>query len=98
MGAQVEKQENIKRYIAGDISLFVHKLPPHGIQRHFVFYHDFCPPARFYWRIIKGPSPPFPWSRGPPSIKGDGKQLEQLERDPDDAVGLDGWPLSPPLI
>ena len=51
--AQVEKQENIKRSTAGNISLFVHKLSQHGIQRHFVFYHYFCPPARCNWCIIK---------------------------------------------
>ena len=44
----------------------------------------------------QGPPPPFPWSRGPPSIKGDVKQLKQLERDHDDAVELDGRHLPPP--
>ena len=51
--ALVENQENIKRLAAGSISLFVHKLSQHGIQRHFVFYHYFCPPARCNWCIIK---------------------------------------------
>ena len=65
-----------------------------------LFTREFSPHLPSYSKSppysSQGPSPPFPWSRGAPSIAGY-KPLEQLERDLF-ALELDGRLLPPPLL
>ena len=76
------------------IVIFVTLLALIGVSR-FV-HHNLTLCSESPPNSSQGSSPPFPWSRGPPSIEGD-KQLEQLERD-DAAVELDGRILPPSLL